>query len=407
MSTFFLRNNLSCVAASTNSSTYTSFSDTIGLNPWDSSKYDGISAVYFEITLKLTHACAPNGSPTAYAELYNQTDGSSISGSEVSTTTVGSFVVLRSGDISANMPSGNKKILIRLKTQSSCATVEYRQADLIIVLSNSTKWRQWIHVGSNEFTTSTSYVEYTARKRFLFTSGNWDGTVSYMIGGTLTNNTVSVLDTMFADLYDVTAGATVSGSEISELPSNTPAYYTSSTFTLTDGNDYTGRQKTGSSIKGTGNTTRNLHLIIDQSDTPTKLEAHYQLLTRALNINNTAYTDSDFKFIYDTATFSNCTRTLYHEGVLRSDNAIRTTYMQLTDDGSAMTNSEISENAVSYERNRSASLTEPADGSEIEMQYKRSSGTGSGDLSHDRFILTITGLEIEASGSQFVFCIGG
>ncbi len=62
-----------------------------------------------------------SGASTGYIELYNDTDGASISGSEItSTSTSGEWVV--SGDLRAALASGLKRYTIRLKNSVGGAT---------------------------------------------------------------------------------------------------------------------------------------------------------------------------------------------------------------------------------------------------------------------------------------------
>lgn len=87
----------------------------ITLDPQD---YSGYSSMQLEVNMKL-----PDLVGTAYARLYNSTNGSAIS-NEVSTTS-GSFVWLTSATFT--LPSGNKTYQLQLKSSDS-KTIEVQSA---------------------------------------------------------------------------------------------------------------------------------------------------------------------------------------------------------------------------------------------------------------------------------------
>ena len=73
-------------------------------------------------TVKLCSVMA-TASGTFYLELYNKTNGSSVSGSEM-TTTSSSFVSIESGDIKANLTSGSRHYIARYKSSGASIAVQ-------------------------------------------------------------------------------------------------------------------------------------------------------------------------------------------------------------------------------------------------------------------------------------------
>ena len=135
MSKFVMNWNLSnTLNVGFSNSSYTTTIQNDGVVPWDGGKFDNISAVFLEVVMrKATDSCAPNGVAQVKMDLYNHTTAATITGSEVTTNST-SFVVVRSGDIKANMPSGVAKLGIRFRiTRSGCMTGAYKKAHLIIV----------------------------------------------------------------------------------------------------------------------------------------------------------------------------------------------------------------------------------------------------------------------------------
>jgi hypothetical protein len=107
----------------------------------DFDAFDKVDAVYFEV------AMAVDSGYTGYAELYNVTDGTSIAGSEVSTTST-TTVVVRSGDIKANLPSGEKTYGFRLRVTGG--TQYIRGVRIVVVQKESFSdgfetgdWSEW------------------------------------------------------------------------------------------------------------------------------------------------------------------------------------------------------------------------------------------------------------------------
>lgn len=103
------------------------------------------------------------------------------------------------------------------------------------------KITQKVRVGGTFLTqtTSTSYVQSGSERTTIDTS-KYDGTVSYFFEAIIWTN--SGAETGSAELYDDTAGAAVSSSQVSTT-STTPVRARSSSLTLTSGNRFSNRVK--------------------------------------------------------------------------------------------------------------------------------------------------------------------
>lgn len=406
MSKFVMNWNLSNIfnLGITNTS-YTTTIQNEGVVPWDGTKFDNISAIYLEVVMrKASDSCSADGVPQVKMDLYDHTAGATISGSEITTNST-AFTVIRSGDIKANMPGGAAKLGIRFRvTRSGCMSGAYKKAHLIIVLENSTKFRILVDIGAFEFTSSTSYAEITNPKRWLYTSGNYDATTTISYGSCAKNNTASIfVDEIFVKLVNKTDNSDVAGGEISEPPDSTYAYYQTGTVTLTTAKEFTTHIKTGGSLKGSGTTIANAHLIIDHSVSPTKTELPHQLMTELQIETSTSYVQYDFMLDWDTADFVDVTKSLFHEGVLLAPGG-QTSFMDILDDGTPITNAEISTTTSSFVRIRSSAMTEPADGSELEHQQKITSGTGK--MASSRIINVLTNITYPSVGTNMQLQIG-
>jgi hypothetical protein len=106
-------------------STYT---DQDFLNQFDPDNFDaGTFTYYFESTIKTSGG-------TGYAQLWNDTDGSAVTSSEVTTTST-SYERQRSSDISSDMPSTAKTMDTQLKGTAS-TTASASTSWLIIQVSS-------------------------------------------------------------------------------------------------------------------------------------------------------------------------------------------------------------------------------------------------------------------------------
>ena len=150
---------------------------------------------------------------TAYAELYNLTDFSSVASSEV-TTTSNSWSRQRSGAITLTT---GKEYTVRIKTSSS-TSVPVRISNARIILDQSAAGGinsiELIHLYNNNLSTDAD-ATYTS-KNYLnqFDPANFGGgTFTYYFEATL--KTSNAANSAYAQLYNVTDTAAITGGEVS------------------------------------------------------------------------------------------------------------------------------------------------------------------------------------------------
>jgi len=109
-----------------NTTTSTSYVDQDYLNQFDPGNFKGggTFTYFYEGTIKTTAG-------TAYSQLRNDTDAAAITGSEITTTSV-SYVRVRSGNITANMPASAKNMDAQLHNSASTNTTSSTSTWLII-----------------------------------------------------------------------------------------------------------------------------------------------------------------------------------------------------------------------------------------------------------------------------------
>ena len=265
---------------------------------------------FYESTLKTS-----NGSNAAFAELYNDSDNTSISNSEVSTTST-SYSRQRSSDITSDLPleithNRPKTFDTRLKNNSTDTTSA----------SNS-----WIVIQVSSLATSAI--------------------------------------TAYADLYNLTDGTQVTSSEVSTT-NTTLTRVRSSSITLTTAKDYVVRIKSG--VSNAPIYIANAKILLEQTAAGgiTDVEiVHQQVSTLETDADST-YTDQDYftRFNPDFETtqiaFSGSGLTYFYEATLKTSNGSNAAYAQLKNDtdGAAITGSEVNTTATSYTRVRSGDIT--------------------------------------------------
>jgi hypothetical protein len=144
------------------------------LYPYDSDYYDGITAAYFEVSLR--HS---TGAKSAYAELYNTTDSSQVAEVYDSSNT---YVRKRSGDIKSSLADG-KVYLTRLKNGGG-NTAYAMQSGIIIVQENFTKSASYLS-GAEYFSATNTSANSKAYMRV--TKSEWStktlACYAYVTGG--------------------------------------------------------------------------------------------------------------------------------------------------------------------------------------------------------------------------------
>src|SRR3990172_4359786 len=153
-----------------------------------------------------------NTSNTVYADLYNLTDGTSVTGSEVSTAAVQTITYLRSSPITLTT---GKEYVVRTKTSSADSVPYYTyNAKIIMDQSDATNGVRDVEIvhAANAYKYTDSDSTYTQIYNFNLTP-NYN-----MKGGNFVyffeSNLKTTGGTAYARLYNSSAGATITNSEI-------------------------------------------------------------------------------------------------------------------------------------------------------------------------------------------------
>lgn len=356
MSKFPIFWNLSNNSYSVNSTSYPSIDGTRGLIPYDPTDFDGLIAVYFEITILTTTIYAPDGYSAGEARLVDVTNNAAITGSTITDTNGNSNVwsVYRSGNILSNMPASTANLSFQNRIQHvNNVNCSIRGARLIFINKNGTKWKILLDCG-HDYNVTLGYTK--SNKLKLYTSGNFDGTTAISFG--CTHKTSDAAQSIKAALRDDTANSNVTNSEVTTT-STTETYSESSALTLTTGNNHVATHAPVNALAATS-TMRNAHIIIRQSATPTKTEVHLQLHHFPVSRSNTTDNPEASYHTWHTDYFSNITKTLYHEGCFTATTG-NTSTMQIDDDGTNI--GIITSTSTSNTRVKSSSFSEPGDAS--------------------------------------------
>jgi hypothetical protein len=253
---------------------------------------------------------------TAYSLLKNDTNGTTIPNSELTTAST-SATRVTSGDLAAGMP-------------------KYPQ--------NTTK-------------------DFDTQARNSAASGNTTTINSSWLKVRVSNLATSGV-TAYSDLYNITDSATVPGSQVSATDP-TWKLIRSSPITLTTDKEYAVRL--WSSVNGAEVLINNAKLILDQEDTTNGIkstETMRQMINTTVTDSDTGYTDQDYFYEYDPEYdpwydyyFNNAS--LYFEATMKTDTGGGSddAYAILKDDdgASTITNSEIITSNTDPTRVRSSS----------------------------------------------------
>jgi len=221
---------------------------------WESGDYDGSVNIYLDATLRTS-----DGNYTTYCELYNDTDSTSVSGSEISTTSTAATVV-RSGSLTL---TDSKNYTVRAK--SSGATYYVYTAHLVVTQTGSISKTVALLYGVTQYVSKTSTTYAWLDHRFEFNTNNWDGaTFAYYHDATFRSNSGSYT------AYSVLS----SSSNYGEVSTNSWSYtrLRSSSFNLTTTEDFQPRIKvtSGGTVYITGDS-----LLIKVTDIPTGAATGY------------------------------------------------------------------------------------------------------------------------------------
>jgi hypothetical protein len=370
-----------------NNLTYTgSGTDLLACVSLDMTKYDNVIGVYVQYLTKYTYGGPPDSGGSASWQLYNDTDGEVITASIASST--GDWGLSTVKDITGYCAS-HPTIKVRLRTNAINDLGFMRRCIIRIVQLNPTKTRTMIPLANHQNITAASYAVVTGPKRWIYTSGNYDGTVTVSFGCSM--RVVSAANTAYGELYDVTAGAAIADSEVSITGTTASDFLQSGSLTLTSGNILDARFKI--STAGQTMNYQNSFLIIDQDGNGvplTKLQTVVQVINMRISQGGTTYIPQIRYNSYNNNNYKNCTVDFKHEAVLAVGFDVLTAYADLTDDGTEITSSELTCNVTDWTIKTSGSLTAPTgDANQIDSQTKCSAALP-GLCTSTRIVLTIT-----------------
>lgn len=386
------------------------------LIPWDASKFADIDAVYLVVVGGPTDGtgCDFNNEPHLIVTVRNWTDSSDL----YTYNSYGAYPTANiTADITSYLPNAaaGEKIL-HLKCSMGCgATATCIQAFFYIVLKapadgSAIKARVLRDVGWDNVSRATTYTEVDSKRLWWDSTlyglgdGSLGGIEAIYFGSSFKYQTATAGYTAYVELYDNTNVA-----QITELSTtiDTIAYYKSADIqgSLTDESELTARIKRtvpGSPV--VHNTIlKNAHLIIDIDDLQ-KYETDFMLL-HDNHSNSTwstnGYTDPNRLFTTYKDYASGVTKVLYAESVAKKNHATDVGYMRVEDDGTAMTDGETQHTTTGYTRYRPANaLTEPADGSKINIEGKGYTTTASSLLGYCfRVIMQVSGFSRETTSA--------
>jgi hypothetical protein len=269
--------------------------------------------IYFEAVLAMTA-----GGGTAYAELYNNTDGATVSSSEL-TSTSATAERLRSGALTLTTAKDYK---VRIKSSAGTVTARIYAARLIFVqtgtiVATETVW----DFGGEDTTTGTSYADTAQHGRYYHDTNFLDGTVATYFEANISPSVSG--STARAQLHDGTSAVT--SSEVTLTGTTTDTRVRSSAITLSHGSTY----KIQDAVDSNTGRTRGARIIILQTATPTKTVSFYAIKTSRQTANNTGLVRTS-KRLWDEDEWSVGDTDIYHEGWASTSSGVDTATTSIT-----------------------------------------------------------------------------
>lgn len=373
----------------TTSTSYTPTNLSLGAIKVYLNDFDPLTEVRFVAAFHITFTGTPNGGGFGRCQLYNSTQGAAVSGSEVTASSFGgtTYNLKISNDIKAQLADGDI-LYPQYRVLSGNTSIQYRGAWLMFIQKGTIKKTvTYIQVGDNFFNSSIAR-EVTNRKRWAHTSGDYDGTVTYLFdttGSSFGGATARIR------LRDMTAAA----DSIEVTTASTSDIYLSGTPTgLVDGNELSVTCISDNPILDAAQV-RNAFFIIKQSSATalTKLRTSIQVFMSGFEFSNTTYPDlALYQAWYFPAEYKYLTLVGKHEASIKNSSGANTTYAQLLDSGSAMASSEVTTSDTNFARVESGAVTLPTEESIMDIDNKVTAGTGT--VCSQRLNLTITNMAI-------------
>ena len=371
---------------STTSTTYTVTEDRKPIWHYDAAAFSNVSAVYIELNGRV------DATATGSVGLHNNA-GTLVTGAEATATQVGALNSrTRSGDILANLVDGTD-YYIKYKTTASTFRVD--SVKIIIVQSGAiTATETSIEMGERLNATAT-YANPTSYAEFVYTAAEYDGTVTILFEATLKPSNSA--RTVYAQLYDVTGAAAVTGSEVTHTGNTTTTRKRSGAITLTDGRTYRVQVKGDS---GTAEDITATRLIIQQTGTPTKTAVYFPVLNTNTSGTGTTFTNQDREMLFDASSWIGSVKDFYYEATLKVSVGAETGSYQFYNETDAAQVGVVTSTATAFSRVRSSVLTMPTDDSnDIDGGRKVSVGAETINVSRSFLVALITyAVDVAAGG---------
>jgi hypothetical protein len=364
-----------------------------GIVEHDPDWYDQVEGIYFEAEFQLIGGI---GGGTAYAKLYNMTDSTDVSGSEVSIyiDILTQYGKARSSDLSGVM-TASKEYYVQWKTSNASYTIELLNAKIITIQNGAiTKTATHWNMGWLGNQLSTSYAEYSYPKRMLYTSTNYDGTVSFEFHATLYHYQSG--ETSYAELAD---GATQKA-ECTAVSTNPVLAKDTSVSAFTSGNEL--KVNTKSSTAKLAARIANAHLIILQTGTITKTVSTIQVLCGLETGTSTSYPSSGkIRASWDDDDWAYLSKDTRHETTMHRG-ASGTVYSKITDVSSS-SSSELTSTSISPERKMSSSdVGIYGDNKTVGFMGKQGSSRSNWYVYNSRILVYITSMTVPSDRRIFI-----
>ena len=276
---------------------FANFSSVLGVIQIDTTQYNGTVTYYFELVGKNT-----GGSDVTFTlrRVGTSTDDASIT-IPANTT---NFTRFRS--TSFTPPAGQTNYAVN----GSGGLAGPLNTSRVVIIQNAspiTSTETQIEIGNLETTTATVDTELASPKYWLYTSANWNGTITAYFEATILSDStkVTMTATLQVDNGAFASWTNVTGSAITTT-ATTSTRVRSGAITLTAGRNYRVVLKSGSS-KNTMSI-RNAKIIIDQTNSPTRMELQYLLLCA----KSTSTGLQSCQTLFDSTEWNNVLNTYYH-----------------------------------------------------------------------------------------------
>jgi hypothetical protein len=322
-----IRNELPLYMFESAAFTNTSYATNARRFYWDASKYTA-PTIYLEIVWSVSAGA------TGYVNLYNVTDAGVVTDSELTTTST-SIVSSRTGALSL---TDLKEYSFQEKV-SAGGTVTIHGIRVIIIQDSAVLANIETQT-SMEYaidTTSVSYLVLPAY--FKYDGSKYDGTVKIYFESYQWSNNASGI--AYAALYDMTAGGTLAGSEIS-VTGTTETRSRSGELTLVSGRVYRLQVKSNNASYAASN--RAMRIIIQQSNNPTKTRVYRNIKFNGVTSTTSAsYQSGTYQTYHNTSEYDATVSILWEAFLWTAVSGAVRSYSQLYNvtDSAAIGGSEI------------------------------------------------------------------